>query len=321
MNTLSLTLFKPPRWWEKEQRFVYDNKTHKRMDFPTFDNLEKLLYGLAKQKKKDKKDAELISPAVYQDGTTRSNKNVLGWAGWCAVDVDDIEIDGELNDYVRNLVPEWRFVCYSTASSKADKPKFRLVFELDRHIPVAEIKHFWFALQSHLDDRGDKQCKDLSRMYYIPAEYAEAYNFIFSGAGAPITVDTLLAKYPYVDRVKSGSTFLNRLSPELAEQVINHRKSMMQNTNIYWNSYHDCQFWPKKLAVEYVSITGTGWYHKMYQMMVAIAARAIEKEYPITANQIADLCKQFDRENGNWYENRPLDVEADRAVEYAYRNT
>jgi hypothetical protein len=59
----------------------------------------------------------------------------------------------------------------------------------------------------------------------------------------------------------------------------------------------------------------------MYQMMVAIAARAIEKEYPITSDQIADLCKQFDREHGNWYENRPLGVEADRALEYAYRNT
>jgi len=32
------------------------------------------------------------------------------------------------------------------------------------------------------------------------------------------------------------------------------------------------------------------------------------------------LCKQLDNETGNWYTNRPLEVEADRAVEYAYRN-
>ena len=307
---ISLTLFKSQ----------FDNKTDKRMDFSSFDELEKLLYGLSKQPKKGKKDAELISPAVYEPGTTRANKNVTAWAGWCAVDVDDIEIDGELDAFVRNLIPGWRFVCYSTASSRPSKPKFRLVLPLERDVRADEIRHFWFALQSHLNDAGDKQCKDLSRMYYIPATYADAYNFIISGGGDSVDVDSLLAKYPYVDRAKSGNTFLDRLPPELAEQVVNHRKSMMQNTNIYWSGYHDCPFWPKKLAAEYVSITETGWYHKMYQMMVAIAARALEKEYPITSHQIAELCKQFDSENGNWYENRPLNVEADRALEYAYKN-
>ena len=307
---ISLTLFKSQ----------YDNKTNKRMDFSSFDELEKLIYGLSKQPKKGKKDAELISPAIYEPGTTRANKNVTAWAGWCAVDVDDIEIDGELNEFVNSRVSNWRYVCYSTASSRPDKPKFRLVFQLDRHVDVSEIKHFWFALQSHMDDAGDKQCKDLSRMYYIPATYADADNFIFSGGNEPLCVSDLLAKHPYVDRAKSGNTFLDRLPPELAEQVVSHRKSMMQNTNIFWTGYHDCPFWPRKLASEYVSITETGWYHKMYQMMVAIAARALEKEYPISSAQIAELCKQFDTENGNWYENRPLNVEADRALEYAYKN-
>ena len=316
---LSLTLFKPPRWWDEQQRYVYDNKTHRRMDFSSFDGLEKLLYGLANQPKKGKLDAELFSPAIYEPGTTRANKNVTAWAGWCAVDVDDIEVDGELNDFVRDLVPDWRFVCYSTASSRPDRPKFRLVFELDRHISVAEIKHFWFALQSRLDDQGDKQCKDLSRMYYIPATYAEADNFIFSGAGKPIDVDLILAQYPYVERAKSGNTFLDRLPPDVVEHVVNHRKSMMQNTNIFWSGYNDCPFWPKKLAAEYATINETGWYHKMYQMMVAIAGRALDKEYPITATQIAELCKQFDMEHGGWYENRPLEIEADRALEYAYK--
>jgi hypothetical protein len=185
---------------------------------------------------------------------------------------------------------------------------------------VAEIKHFWFALQTRLDDHGDKQCKDLSRMYYIPATYDDADNFIFSGDGNPIDVDNLLARYPYIDRAKSGNTLLDRLPAELAEQVVAHRKSMMQNTNIRWSGYRDCPFWPKKLAIEYATISETGWYSKMYSMMVAIAARAIQKDYPISANQIADLCKQFDIEHGGWYENRPLNVEADRALEYAYRN-
>ena len=47
---------------------------------------------------------------------------------------------------------------------------------------------------------------------------------------------------------------------------------------------------------------------------------AIKKGYPITAKQIADMCKQFDNDTGKWYENRPMELEADRALEYVYRN-
>ena len=46
----------------------------------------------------------------------------------------------------------------------------------------------------------------------------------------------------------------------------------------------------------------------------------IEKGYPITATQIVELCRQFDIETGKWYENRPMEVEANNALEYAYKN-
>ena len=58
----------------------------------------------------------------------------------------------------------------------------------------------------------------------------------------------------------------------------------------------------------------------MYRIMVATAGSAIKKGYPITAREIAEMCRQLDIETGNWYTGRPLEVEADRAVEYAYRN-
>lgn len=315
---LSLTLFKPPRWWDEQQRFVYDNKTHRRLDFSNFDELEKLLYALSKQPKKGKSDAELFSPAIYLPDTTRANKNVTAWAGWCAVDVDDIEINGELNDYVRDMVPDWRFVCYSTASSTQAHPKFRLVFNLSRPIEQSEIRHFWFALNKRLGEIGDAQTKDLSRMYYIPANYAGADNFIFSGDGKSIDVDTLLLAYPYVE--KQGKSFLDRLPDSLKAQVLEHRKSKLDNTSFSWTSYRDCPFWPKKLAGEYSVISNTGWYHKMYQIMVAVAARATEKQYPITSKEISMLCREFDMETGNWYENRPIDIEADRALEYVMKN-
>lgn len=309
---LSLTIFK--------SRF--DNKTDKRVDLENWDQLVKLLHKLSRRPLKGKTDAELISPAVYTTGTTRANKNVLAWAGWCAVDVDDIEVDGELNEFVNSWVSNWRFVCYSTASSRPDKPKFRLVFELDRHVGVDEIKHFWFALQSHLDDAGDKQCKDLSRMYYVPAAYADAHNFIFSGGDEPLCVSDLLAKYPYAVKERSEN-FLDRLPEEWAKQVIEHRKTSLKNDTYRWTDYKDCPFVNKKLLQEYMSIAGidgSGRYRMIYKMMISIASSAIEKGYPITEIEIVELIRQIDMDSSNKYQNRALDVEASNALEYAYKH-
>ena len=66
-SLFSLTVFKNQ----------FDNKTHRRMDFESFDSLEKFLYKLSNRKLESKKDAELISPATYLPGTTRANKNVV----------------------------------------------------------------------------------------------------------------------------------------------------------------------------------------------------------------------------------------------------
>ena len=54
--------------------------------------------------------------------------------------------------------------------------------------------------------------------------------------------------------------------------------------------------------------------------MIAVAGNAVSKGYPISASQIAQMCTELDMETGNWYENRPLNKEADRALEYKYRN-
>ena len=107
---------------------------------------------------------------------------------------------------------------------------------------------------------------------------------------------------------------------QFQQQIIEHRKSSLDQTNVVWSSYRDCPFFPRRLESEYRSISNTGWYHKMYQIMVALAGNAISKKYPITADEIAVLCRELDAETGNWYANRPLQKEADRALEYVYKN-
>ena len=317
--TYSVTIFKAPRWWEEENRFVFDNKTHRRMDFASWEQFSNFLYKLSERKLEGKQDAELISPAIFEDGTTRKNANVLAWAGWAAVDVDDHVFEGDLEGELRKRFGHYRYVCYSTASSTHDHPKFRLVFDVAGQVDRDHIKHFWFALNSDLEGLGDKQTKDLSRMYYIPADYANSNNFIFSNDGDPIDHYQLMARWPYDNRQNSKS-FIDRLNPEVRKQVIEYRKGKLDNHDIVWASYRDCPFWPTKMAQEYMSISDSGWYRQMYRMMIAIAGSAIKKGYPITANEIEVLCREFDSHTGGWYENRPMIVEANNALEYAYQN-
>jgi len=295
---------------------LYKTTTVNRIDFKTFDEFEKVLYKLAAIPRKDKTSAYLMSPASYLSGTTRKNDNVTKWGGWCAVDVDDFE--GDLQEFLQQKCGKYHFVCYSTASSTKETPKFRLVFPLTREVDREQIKHFWFSLNTELGEMGDIQTKDLSRMYYIPGKYANANNFIFTNEGSPMDPEVLMDTHEYIE--KTGSSFFDKLPKSMQEAMINHTKNSLTNTDVKWNSYRDCPFFPKQLELDYKVISGSGWYYKMYQIMVALAGNAIQAKYPITAKEIAWMCRELDMDTGNWYENRPLDKEAIRALDYVMRN-
>jgi hypothetical protein len=314
----SLTIFKN----------TYDNQTHRGMNFGTWDKFVQLLHELYTQKgeKGGRNSSPLISPARYDVDTTRSNKNVSEWSGWACLDVDDYVVHSDsvrspiecLTIQLEQMFGRFEYVCYNTASSKAEKPKFRLVFPLTRKVSRKELPHFWFAMNKQFDGLGDAQTKDLSRMYYIPAQYPDAYSFFFRNDGVELDPDMLMNKYSFVEQ--QGNTFMDRLPPELQAAVMAHRKNSLDNTDITWTSYRDCPFFPRRLEAEYRSISETGWYGKMYAIMIAIAGNAYKKGYPISSTQIAQMCSELDLETGNWYENRPLNKEADRALEYIYRN-
>lgn len=305
----SLTIFKS----------IFDNKTDKRMDFDNWSEFESLLVDLSKENVKSKKEASLISPAVYLPDTTRANANVTHWAKWAAVDIDEYEINNEsLQEELNKTLGDYYYVCYSTASSTTDFPKFRIVFPLTDSVAADDIKHFWFALNSFIDSMGDKQTKDLSRMYYIPANYDRANNFLFINKGKFIEPLELMAKYPYRNETR-GSNFFDNLPDAIQKEIVQYRKDQSENNTITWTSYHDCPFVNKGLVAEYKTTSNTGWYHLMYKIMVSIAGNAIRRQYPITAQEVEKLCKELDMETGNWYENRPLIKEANRAIEFCYK--
>lgn len=298
---------------------LFDNSTDKTMQFDDFDKFESFMYKLSEIEYADKKDAALMTPASFISDTTRANVNVIEWQSWAAVDVDDQVYDGDLQEELTKLYGQYRFICYSTASSTTEKPKFRLIFPLASTVKMDKIKHFWFALNKELGDIGDPQTKDLSRMYFVPGKYVGSNSFIFSNSGDLMNPSELMSKFEYV--AKTGNSFLDKLPQGLRDQLVNHRKDQMNNTSITWSNYTNCPFVNKKLVFEYQTISETGWYSKMYAIMVSIAINAIRKKYPITSREIADLCTQIDNANGGWYKNRPLTREAEGAIKFAYENT
>lgn len=313
----SLTLFKN----------TFDNTTNKRMDFTSWEKFEELLYNISKLDgfkpsrdglKAGEKSSPLISPAIYNTGTKRANANVTEWARWAAIDVDNHTFKGNLKDELHSRFGNWYYVCYSTASSTIDTPKFRLVFPLTSTVPASKIRHFWWALNSEFDSIGDRQTKDLSRMYYVPAQYSGANNFIFSNSGNHIDPYSLMEKHPFVEKSTEG--FMDKLPKAIRDAIMKEKLSKLTNCDITWTSYHNCPFVHPAAVKDYHAITQTGWYHGLYRLMVSIASSAIKRGYPITESEISVLCRQIDADSGGWYKTRPIEKEAKRALDWVLKN-
>ena len=292
------------------------------MSFSSWEKFEELLYMLSKQpgykpKKGERKNGSpLITPATYEKGTTRANRNVLAWGGWVALDIDDYE--GTFEDAIKTFERN-RFVCYSSASSTKEKPKFRIVFPLTKEVEADKIKHLWFALNQEFNSLGDPQTKDLSRMYYVPAQYPNAYNFIFTHDAPVLDPDELMSKHNFVND-NIHNSFGSQFSEAIQKQLDEYRKTQLTNTNYSWSSYRDCPFVNKTLVNEYMTIGESGWYSKMYQIMMSISANAIRRGYPITPEEVERLVRELDMETGGWYKSRPVRLEASRAIDFALRS-
>lgn len=315
---------------------IFDNQTHRQIRHETWDSFEKMLYNMAnlpgyKLKKGEfrapngVKASPLITPATYRPNTTRSNDAVIEWSGWAALDIDNHQFEGNLEQELKQKFGEYYYVCYSTSSSKSDYPKFRLVFPLTQPVVKEKIKHFWFALNKEFDDLGDGQTKDLSRMYYVPAKYPNANNFIFTNIGQIIHPNSLMIKHAY-EQSRNSLTLFEQMTPNIQKMLLAQRQDMLEEVadrNYTWTSYEDCPFINKKLIDEYkaiANIDGTGRYSMIYKIMSSTACNAIKKKYPLTAYQLEEIIRQLDRNTSNCYAKRPILREAEGAIEYAYRN-
>ena len=311
---LEFTLFKS----------IFDNKTHRKVSLDSWDEFGNLLFKLSKmdgykpKRGEKRKGSPLISPAVYKPGSTRANDNVLYWSNWVALDIDDFE--GTFENAL-SAFKDYSFFCYSSASSKVEAPKFRVVLNLLENVPANKIKHFWYALNKEFNSLIDPQTKDLSRMYYVPAQYPNAYNFIYKNSGQKIDPAKFMLRHEYVEEKKD---LISKLPESLQRAIIQKKMDGLDNYSFTWSTYGDCPFVNKKMLDKYRTICGvdgTGRYAYIYSMMLNIAGNAVRMKYPITPKEIASLIRDMDRDHGGLYKNRPLEVEAERALDFAIKTS
>ena len=298
---------------------VKDNQTNHRLDFEDWDGLRAFFYERSKMKgaKGGPDSSPLITPAVFHEGYTRSIAGVAYWGKWACVDVDDFQ--GSLVDVLRPF-EEYEYLIYNTASSTKEKPKFRLVFPLTATVPASKIKNFWHSLNMMISGVADAQTKDVCRIFYVPADYPNAYSFIHDKKGKRLNPFELMKEFPWFEGNRKKK-FIDRLPRAVQDELVAYRRSKMEST-LHWTNYKDCPFFPQELGDEYKANAGVesgGNFYRLYRIMVSIAGSAVARDYPITAGEIETLCRQLDTDCGNIYKDRGILKEAENALHFAMK--
>lgn len=250
-----------------------------------------------------------ISPAVYEPGASRANANVSAWGGWVAIDVDD----GMSAEHAISLVAPLNHVVYGSTSSTVEHNKFRVGVQVDGPIPRDDIPAAWLGL-SHLFPGLDTQCKDLARIYYVPAAWQPdvdnraPYAIWHARAdGAVLPVADLISMIPDdVARptVAPPAPFIAALPGTMLTSV----------DAIIRQEFVDA----------YTSLPKGEHHVGLYKFMCAVAAEAVYRGVALTpadlvqASRIADAACLVKTARGRWSR---MTGEAARALSWAAANT
>ena len=142
-------------------------------------------------RRSDTKDVAGWSPAVYEDGKTRSNAAVLSVS--CAVGDFDHQAAEDLLALKERLQDlHLAYVLYSTYSCTPDELAFRVVIPFSAPVAKNDWPEVWQRVNHHVFlGKNDPQTKDQSRFFYVPSAPPDALVFAARHDGDPLDVATL----------------------------------------------------------------------------------------------------------------------------------
>ena len=170
------------------------------------------------------KDGPAFSPAVYEEGKTRANHNVIS-LNLIVLDVDDGDKDAVLEACEAQGL---QYIVYSTHSYRQNHQCFRVITFPSRPILCTEWERVWAATAQVLRADVDPNTCDVSRIYYAASCSPEGKNEAFVMAneeGKCMDVDALLAvrgstAAPMDKRSKKGSASSLKKAREIAEDIL-----------------------------------------------------------------------------------------------------
>ena len=280
-----------------------------RENFESFSELAELMECWHNRHLESKDDNMLFSAAVFND--TRAIDNVISHNGIAILDIDDAETYDLSDDIL-----EHSFIQYSSASSTKEKRKYRLVFETDKHIEKDDCASFlnglilWMRPFINVDESASG---DIARMYFLPGTFGND-DFFRYNEGRPLNTENLIESGEFHTKATSA---WNETNMESLFELM--KIGYPDNQNIEWTVYRDCPFWPDRIELEY-RCAASDWNIISFRIMSYIAWDALRKNYAITASEIADMMRQFDRETGAWYKDRNWEREAQRAINKQVKN-
>jgi len=179
-----------------------------KMQATTWSKFADRLGGLAQiERSADQKDnSPLVSPAVYKEGGRRNNQDVIGFAGWFAIDIDKGACSLQAaSDLCREA--KVSHVIWTTTNHTDASPRFRIAFPLDRDVERDETALFWKGAHIWFKEWGDVSTKDPSRMMIAPANWLGTNpQFIRVDGLGTMSVDRLLALAASVSPQSTGRT-------------------------------------------------------------------------------------------------------------------
>ena len=141
--------------------------------------------------------APAFSPARFARDTVRAKQNVR------TVEFGVLDIDKKDPDVIATLpglLDGVAHILYTTWSHASHAPKWcvRVVVPFTRPVLAMEWARVWTAMNARFTGLGDRQCKDPSRLYFVPScppeDAAKAIYHV--GEGSPLDVDELLRETP-----------------------------------------------------------------------------------------------------------------------------
>lgn len=268
----------------------------------SWDDFVMEMVEFAEEEYESKDDAMLMSSAIYGENSNRNNDNVIGW-DMLMLDIDSGETPGD----VRKLLKGLEFFMYNTASSSMDEPKFRIILPFTTMVDADIIPKAWYAFVKLTGLNVDIQCKDKSRIYYLPGQYeTSSRDILIHEHGEHLNVIKLIEA---VDM--SGY-----------KEYVQNYIDISTLKNYSKNNLDSCLFIKKSMIDDYLNLAPgeDQHYRAMYKFMLRVAGAASRWGYYIEPDHLGALASELDlKKDGRWNKQGRLWIkEAQNAVDRVY---